>query len=156
MVVVVLVEVGGLAVVVVDVLVVVVVLVLVGGLMIVVVDVLVVVVVLVEVGGLAVGGGPIEEPAADVGLDEDAPLSDEGWDIVLDGEFADEGNSDVLLSDDWLPRPLGIDDVLLSTDASESELPPLQAAAAKATDNATARSFICTLLCTMRVLIILS
>ena len=166
MVVVVLVVVGGLVVVVVLVVVEVVVAVLVvdGGLVVVVVLVVVEVVVAVLVagrgpaveGGLPADGGSLadEEPATDCGTDEGALLSDEGWDVVLDGRLADDWGNDVLLSADWLPGLPGLDDVLLVSDASESELPPPQAAAAKATDNAAASSLICALLCPLRVLII--
>lgn len=159
---------GGLVVVVVLVVVEVVVVVLVvgGGPVVVVVLVVAAVVVVVLLagrgpaveGGLPADGGSlvVEEPEADCGTDEGVLLSDEGWDVVLDGRLADDWGNDVLPSADWLPGLPGLDDVLLVSDASESELPPPppQAAAAKATDNTAASSLIYALLCPLRVLII--
>ena len=127
------------------------VLVVVGGIVVVVVLVVVVVVVLVVVVVvLVVDGGLLEEVAADGGTDEGIL----GCDVVLGGELADGELSGDELADD------GSSDVLLVSDASESELPPPQAAAARATDNAAPSSLICSFICALlyplRVLIISS
>ena len=119
------------------------VLVVVGGIVVVVVLVVVVVVVVV----LVVDGG------TDEGI--------LGCDVVLDGELVDgELSGDELADDGEGFADDGSSDVLLVSDAPESELPPPQAAAARATDNAAASSLICSFICTLlyplRVLIISS